>query len=78
MVNTCNLLANIDETNKTYFNIISKIFHFNNSISFSDIENLIIWSAIRKEVFFLPKKYKDAKLEFDKVIRFKNFINFLI
>ncbi len=35
----------------------------------SDIDNLVIWSAISKEVLFLPKKYKDAKLEFDEVYR---------
>ncbi len=27
----------------------------------------MVWSAIRNEVSFLPKKYKDNKQEFDKV-----------
>ena len=32
-----------------------------------DMDNLMIWSAIRKEVLFLPQKYKDANLEFEQV-----------
>ncbi|CAF0711928.1 unnamed protein product [Brachionus calyciflorus] len=35
----------------------------------SDLENLIVWSAIKTEITFLPKKYKEAKLEFDKVYK---------
>jgi len=32
----------------------------------------MVWSAIRNEVSFLPKKYKDNKQEFDKVhLKFK-------
>ena len=31
----------------------------------------MVWSAIRNEVSFLPKKYKDNKQEFDKVKKFK-------
>lgn len=32
-----------------------------------DVDNLIVWAAIRKEVLFLPQKYKDANLEFEQV-----------
>jgi predicted metalloendopeptidase len=29
----------------------------------------MMWSFVKNEVSFLPKKYKDIKLEFDKVYR---------
>ena len=36
---------------------------------YSDIDNFIVWSVIRREVLFLPKKYKEARLEFDQMFR---------
>ncbi len=53
------------------FEFLSKVCRLiaDSSVAKSDIENLIIWSAIRKEVFYLPKKYKDAKLEFEEIYR---------
>ncbi|RNA08869.1 membrane metallo-endopeptidase-like 1, partial [Brachionus plicatilis] len=35
----------------------------------SDLENLMVWSAIKNEVTSLPKKYMYAKQEFDKVYK---------
>ena len=32
----------------------------------------MVWSAVKSEVGYLPKKYRDAKLEFDKVVKKKN------
>ncbi len=35
----------------------------------SDLENLMVWSFIKNDVTFLPRKYKEIKLEFDKVYK---------
>ena len=39
------------------------------------LENLIIWTVVREKVNFLPRKYKESKLEFDKVYRGTNAIS---
>lgn len=36
-------------------------------LNLSNLDNLMVWSYLKDRTGFLPKKYKDAKLEFDKV-----------
>lgn len=33
-----------------------------------DFDNMMVWSFVKDRSSFLPKKYKDAKLDFDKVV----------
>ncbi len=32
-----------------------------------DMENLMIWNLLRDQTFFMSKKFRDARTEFDKV-----------
>ena len=33
------------------------------------LDNLLVWTVLREKVNFLPRKYKESKLEFDKIYR---------
>lgn len=41
------------------------------SFNLRELDNLMIWVFIKDRTTMLPKKFKDAKLEFDRVINFK-------
>lgn len=45
------------------------IKHYNfNIILIRDLDNFYIWKFIKDKTPYLPKKYKVAKLEYEKVI----------
>ena len=44
---------------------------YQNAASFQkkELKNLLIWSIVKDKTGLLPKKFKDAKLDFDKVLK---------
>ncbi len=69
------LIKDYEQSNKKVYEKIFFPFIFLSLINLklflftSDLENLIIWSVVKNEVTFLPKKYKEIKLDFDRIYK---------
>ncbi|CAF0711924.1 unnamed protein product [Brachionus calyciflorus] len=52
-----------------YFEKATELFYNSTKTDRKNLDNLIVWIFLKDRTTFLPKKFKDAKLELDRVIK---------